>query len=212
MIDDKNTVPDDTDKLWSTEYKISKLSFSIDNINQTQIVAGILHYALLGNRTKSNDYELSFGEDSVSWSESGGSHIAHAYGDSDLDRIIERYGITLNKTSEGLFLFEYKGFTFQTATKDQACLKLVLNSEVIVFPDKIKFDFDTIYPHYIQSKLWKAKASEIKKLANNKCTKCNNTKRLHCHHLTYKRLGCELPVDLLCVCERCHSKIHERKN
>lgn len=32
--------------------------------------------------------------------------------------------------------------------------------------------------------------------------------RLEVHHLTYERLGCEAPDDLLVLCGRCHATFH----
>lgn len=36
-----------------------------------------------------------------------------------------------------------------------------------------------------------------------------NSNGLEVHHVTYERLGCELPNDLIVVCDDCHGRAHE---
>jgi len=64
------------------------------------------------------------------------------------------------------------------------------------------------YEDYIQSKQWKAKADETKRLAGYRCQVCNSDEDLHAHHRTYERLGDELQSDLICLCAECHSLFH----
>ena len=48
------------------------------------------------------------------------------------------------------------------------------------------------------------------KCQNPKCkTPIVNQSKLHCHHLTYKRFGCEEENDLQILCESCHTKTHK---
>jgi hypothetical protein len=68
------------------------------------------------------------------------------------------------------------------------------------------------YSDYINSKKWISFSSELKVLRGRKCEKCGVTGTiLHAHHLTYDRLGCERPEDILIVCIPCHEEIHGRK-
>ena len=56
---------------------------------------------------------------------------------------------------------------------------------------------------------------EFKKLLieerGNRCEQCNMVKPLDGHHLTYERLGYELPKDVVLLCRNCHVKIHSDK-
>jgi len=67
-----------------------------------------------------------------------------------------------------------------------------------------------LYKKYLQTEEWKAKANACKKLADYKCSKCDNTSNLHAHHNTYERVGEELQEDLECLCSECHAKEHNR--
>jgi 5-methylcytosine-specific restriction endonuclease McrA len=73
------------------------------------------------------------------------------------------------------------------------------------------------YELYIESKTWKRKRNYILDKRGNKCqaVNCSNPVRskskLHCHHLTYKRFGCEEENDLQILCEDCHNKAHEEQ-
>ena len=65
-----------------------------------------------------------------------------------------------------------------------------------------------LYELYLKSPEWKIKSDSCKKLADNKCSKCNSIKNLQAHHLTYERVGEELQEDLQCLCLKCHEKEH----
>jgi hypothetical protein len=71
----------------------------------------------------------------------------------------------------------------------------------------------TAYAEYTSGPEWKARAEQCKRLADNKCERCNMPRwlaeivydqDLAAHHLTYARKGCELPEDLEALCRRCH--------
>jgi len=67
---------------------------------------------------------------------------------------------------------------------------------------------DNLYLKYLQSEEWKKRAKDCKKLADNKCSKCEATTYLEAHHLTYDRVGEEMQEDLQCLCSDCHCKAH----
>jgi hypothetical protein len=68
------------------------------------------------------------------------------------------------------------------------------------------------YAKYLNSNKWISFSSKIKKERGLKCEKCQASGViLHAHHLTYDRLGCERPEDILIVCIPCHEEIHGRK-
>lgn len=65
------------------------------------------------------------------------------------------------------------------------------------------------YREYLKSPAWFRKAQEAKKKANNTCQLCGKrTVWLDVHHLTYERLGHEIPTDLIAVCRACHDEVH----
>jgi 5-methylcytosine-specific restriction endonuclease McrA len=66
------------------------------------------------------------------------------------------------------------------------------------------------YEAHIKSKKWRAFCAEIRKSRGDACEKCRGTKELHVHHLTYERLGDELPSDVQLLCRACHEKVHGR--
>jgi len=67
------------------------------------------------------------------------------------------------------------------------------------------------YDKYIDSEDWRDTAEDAKQRAGYRCQLCNTSyKPLEVHHLTYVRLGEELPSDLLVVCRDCHRKLHDK--
>lgn len=64
------------------------------------------------------------------------------------------------------------------------------------------------YSKYIKTKKWKNLSKLVKEKANNKCKFCESTKRLVAHHNNYINLYNETEEDLICVCGKCHLKIH----
>jgi len=65
------------------------------------------------------------------------------------------------------------------------------------------------YQKYLQSPEWKDRRKGILRRANGRCERCGDEcDRLHVHHLTYARLGCERDTDLLAICNRCHCEDH----
>ena len=41
------------------------------------------------------------------------------------------------------------------------------------------------------------------------CVKCQSPRNLHLHHKTYVRKGRERASDVVTLCERCHSRLHQ---
>ena len=60
------------------------------------------------------------------------------------------------------------------------------------------------YDAYMQSDAWRSTRRAALMRAQNQCQECGETHGLEVHHLTYKRLGHELPNDLRVLCEDCH--------
>ena len=68
------------------------------------------------------------------------------------------------------------------------------------------------YKDYINSPEWRRKREQYwqSKLSSN-CYCCDTPrhKGMHLHHRTYKNLGNERLMDLVPVCQACHSEIHK---
>lgn len=66
------------------------------------------------------------------------------------------------------------------------------------------------YAEYLQTRHWQEKRQEALRLEKYKCHLCNARGcELHVHHLTYKRRGCELQDDLMVLCDKCHTRVHQ---
>lgn len=68
------------------------------------------------------------------------------------------------------------------------------------------------YYKYIHSPEWFQRTQEIRKRINGLCECCTMRYGSCVHHRTYKRLGEELPEDLIHVCKQCHKMIHKKGN
>lgn len=66
------------------------------------------------------------------------------------------------------------------------------------------------YSAYLTSPEWHARSADCKARAGYRCQLCNAAGRLHTHHRTYERLGNELGIDLIALCDDCHAKFHEK--
>lgn len=60
----------------------------------------------------------------------------------------------------------------------------------------------------MRSAHWLKTARAARKDAGHKCQDCGIGGRLDVHHLTYERIGAELPGDLLVLCRACHDRRH----
>lgn len=70
----------------------------------------------------------------------------------------------------------------------------------------------TEYDEYLKSVQWKNFKLSLILIRGKKCEACGATnKRLDGHHLTYERLGNELPEDVQLLCRNCHENIHNRR-
>ena len=67
------------------------------------------------------------------------------------------------------------------------------------------------YQDYIASEKWLTFATDAKVATGGRCQGCDRkTWNLQVHHLTYERLGNELPSDVWVVCAACHLKFHPK--
>lgn len=66
-----------------------------------------------------------------------------------------------------------------------------------------------VYEEYIRSPSWKAKATEAKRRAENRCQFCYSAENIQAHHRTYDRLGYERPSDITVLCDKCHEWHHK---
>ncbi len=68
------------------------------------------------------------------------------------------------------------------------------------------------YQRYLKSNHWKRLRRKLLGDGRGYCCACGLEALLVLHHVTYCRLGQERKVDLVPVCEMCHSMIHEKLN
>ncbi len=64
------------------------------------------------------------------------------------------------------------------------------------------------YQAYLKSDEWKQTREEALEWACHRCQLCNSPDRLHVHHRTYERIGCEDLADLTVLCSGCHDRHH----
>ena len=70
-------------------------------------------------------------------------------------------------------------------------------------------DKRSFWEKYLRSPQWKARRDARLRAVGYKCERCGingPSARLEVHHLTYDRLGNELPSDLSVLCPRCHQE------
>jgi hypothetical protein len=64
------------------------------------------------------------------------------------------------------------------------------------------------YRVYLSSPAWYEKRDAAIRGAGGICECCDYFPAAQAHHLTYERIGNELPSDLMAVCSYCHALIH----
>lgn len=67
------------------------------------------------------------------------------------------------------------------------------------------------YREYLDSPEWKVRRREAIDAAGKRCKRCGRAGALMVHHLTYERLGHELPGDLEVVCKVCHPEADRQR-
>lgn len=67
-----------------------------------------------------------------------------------------------------------------------------------------------LYKDYMISPQWEVKRAEAVKADGNACRSCGRKGKIEVHHITYKRMGAELPEDLIAVCPACHEMLDAR--
>lgn len=65
------------------------------------------------------------------------------------------------------------------------------------------------YHEYLKSAEWGQIRADLFLLRGRKCERCQSSKKLQVHHLTYKNFGQEEPTDLEILCDVCHKGEHK---
>lgn len=65
------------------------------------------------------------------------------------------------------------------------------------------------YTEYLQGKHWKGLRKALCLKPESKCGGCSSKHHLQIHHISYDRLGKELPEDLVVLCDGCHKRVHD---
>jgi len=73
-----------------------------------------------------------------------------------------------------------------------------------------KLEWKAIYDTYIKSEKWRQKAAMVRKRDNNICQACLSTPAQAVHHITYEHIYNEPLFDLVSICHKCHSSIHNK--
>jgi len=64
------------------------------------------------------------------------------------------------------------------------------------------------YLAYLRSPWWRARKALVIRFRGEACEYCGRLERLELHHLSYERLGRELPEDVVLLCSVCHQRAH----
>jgi 5-methylcytosine-specific restriction endonuclease McrA len=78
-------------------------------------------------------------------------------------------------------------------------------------PRNSSTDWWAWYSAYLRSAEWKMKREGVLLRSQGRCEKCDKRLPIQVHHLTYERVGNELPEDLAALCFDCHRPIHPGK-
>jgi hypothetical protein len=79
---------------------------------------------------------------------------------------------------------------------------LVINlNATIKYPKKY-------YDLYLATDKWRGFKNSIISKRGFNCELCSSKKNIQVHHLTYERLGNEMPEDVMILCKKCHEKAH----
>lgn len=65
------------------------------------------------------------------------------------------------------------------------------------------------YQDYLKTEHWREFRKYALKRVGYRCQLCNKNGKLHVHHRTYERRGCEEIGDVTVLCENCHGKHHD---
>lgn len=66
------------------------------------------------------------------------------------------------------------------------------------------------YSEYLLTEHWIETREKAKIKSNYRCEVCNSQNQLNVHHKTYENRGCELPEDLIVLCQDCHKTFHHK--
>gem|GEM_PF-2634752 len=82
----------------------------------------------------------------------------------------------------------------------------------ILFKGRWNKRYNEQYVEYLKSDAWWVIREKRLAIDNYLCHKCLTETATQVHHLTYERLGNELPEDLLSLCRTCHLEMLEIAN
>lgn len=67
-----------------------------------------------------------------------------------------------------------------------------------------------LYQATMRSASWRRTRAQAIRRAGRRCAWCRSRGPLEGHHLTYARLGREMPGDVVALCKACHLRAHGR--
>lgn len=79
-----------------------------------------------------------------------------------------------------------------------------------VLSERLALGGFSTYAEYLRSPHWRAFSASVRKRSCERAG-CGARTKLEVHHVTYVRLGAELPTDVRTLCKRCHTLIHKTR-
>lgn len=129
----------------------------------------------------------------------------------------ERIERIKNKTQKYIELYLDPNMSWRKDKKISAYEKWKEISNFYEIDENAVCDYinDMDYSDFLNTPYWKAIAEYKRKRANYCCELCSRNRKLHIHHKTYEHHGYEhrfkiLNQDLICLCENCHTKFHDK--
>lgn len=96
----------------------------------------------------------------------------------------------------------------ESKTKDE---KDVQNGKLVVtgYSEMLEYFNSMPYKEYLLTAHWKHFSGQAIRFFG-KCVVCDTTSNLKIHHKNYKNRGRETFLDVICLCNNCHAKFHNK--
>lgn len=186
-------------------YNISKYSLSII----TQVCYNIDTLEMYEAYDNNDEYVI-FDKAANKYLEELGWNI---YDENDVEIFNLAYEKATEETRLNVDYFEYE-FFFDDLEEMLSFIRYYdkLDSHYNILEDyyHIIFIKNKDYKNYLKTKHWKEKRKDVLKRAKYKCQLCSSKDKLHVHHNTYVNIGNEKKEDLIVLCEKCHSRFHDK--
>lgn len=127
---------------------------------------------------------------------------------------VKQYGMAGHYLVNGYLQYWPKsGKTWNMGTGERRTVRRGLSEVISGLPGPPKIEEPPLsrYERALASPHWAHLKSNAIKESDGHCTGCSQRRnKLHLHHLTYERLGHELPEDVTLLCQGCHRMVHDK--